>query len=84
MAGQKLQPVGSLPQRSGVCLAGPAGSLAAHGEADRGALAGVGFTEVSAGTKLLNQCSGRFPLEIEMLFYGLINGSGVFMELYFF
>lgn len=35
-AGQKLQSVGSLPQLSGVCLAGPAGSLAAHGEVDRG------------------------------------------------
>ena len=38
-----------------------------------GALAGVGFTEVSAGSKLLQRCSGSFPLGVEMFFYGLIN-----------
>lgn len=34
-------------------LTGPAVTLAAHDEADRGALARVGLTEVPAGYKLL-------------------------------
>lgn len=46
------------------------------------ALAGVGFTEVSAGSKLPNQCPGRFPVGTETLFYGLINVlEGSFFDL---
>lgn len=70
---QILQSFGSFSQLSGVWLAGPTGSLAAHSEVAKEALAGVGFTEVPAGSRPLHTFSGKFPLRNALLFYVPIN-----------